>query len=128
MSRLVADDSMVPVIDFPNEVKAGSTTGFEQSDATGDFASKLNLFNSIVKTGETGTTKFSSSYGPYYRNMIRKAAHSNKYASLTQSDEGVGGRGGSTLTPNLTDERFQEDYRYETVKLLSICPELKYLG
>lgn len=59
----------------------------------------------------------SSSFGPYQRNMQRRAKHAQKYFTYTNA---------AGVVSVAADADPQ--YNYETVRLVDIVPELLHLG
>lgn len=94
------------------------TGGVKIGGVGGLFVDKLHLYKDL--DADNAASKFSQSLGPYYRNMQRKARHSQKYFNPYQTH--------STNAVSISSTDFTVEYNYESVRLVDIVPELLHLG
>ena len=95
-----------------NDVLLGAT-GLAYSGAPVNYLDKTHLY------AATTTTVTSSSFGPYQRNMSRRAKHAQKYYNFAVS--------GAAVVATTRNEAVA-GIKYESVKLVDIVPELLHLG
>lgn len=80
---------------LPNDVATVTTSGtggFKAADAAQLMIDKMHIYNDVLDSAlpTTAEPRFFSSYGPYFRNCVRKAKHSQKYTSfLLNNTNGV---------------------------------------
>ena len=72
---------------LPNDVKTADSSGnggWRKTDVPSLFIDKTHLYNDVLETAAFGNAPiFDASYGPYFRNMVRRAKHAQKYTSYS---------------------------------------------